>query len=212
MSLTPIGRYLVALLPPFLARGGDGSDQALWMGTIGELFQTAKGMISGGRRLLFSQTSTGAALDLLGDARRWVRLPAQSDDYYRWFVTRAFELWQEGGTIPGMVRAMNLLGLATAQVYEHRTRCRYHAGEDTYDGTQTFSVPGDNWALFDIVVDEAEWSMEDWFKTRVRSVVGRMKPARSMFSRFRCAGALTYDGSFDADGTALHDGQTRFWS
>lgn len=212
MTFGPIGRYLVDLLPPFLARGGDESEQALLLGVIGDLLDKVKAMVAAGRRLLFPQTSQGAALDLLGDARRWPRIEGQTDDEYRWFVTRAFELWQEGGTVPGLERALKLLGLSSAQVYEHHEHLVYLAGHKKLDGTWTLSEPGDNWALFDVVLEAAQWSLDETFKARVRAVVGRMKAARSKLARVRCSTALTLDGTWNLDGTALLDGQTRFWT
>jgi hypothetical protein len=74
---------------------------------------------------------------------------AQTENAFRIYLTQAFDLWAKGGTKEGIEEAVDLLGYATATVYDAHTI-------DLGPGPTTDSA----WARFIVVLADHPWTSD----------------------------------------------------
>lgn len=128
----------------------------------------------------FPRSSPEDGLSLLGDERRLPRFPDELTEAYRARLTGAFEFWQWAGTLRGLTLALEQLGYVPTVIEHFRTDPAIWAEFSVvlYPGVKRYgtwrvgrATVGDGKIVgLDITPDEAG---------RVRSVVGRVKPAHT---------------------------------
>lgn len=116
------------LLPRPLKRAGEESEIRKVVEVLASLFDDLKTAAFNVRRAWHTATAhdigDGLALDIIGADRNLRRYPGESNVDYQARLERAWELYQAGGTVPGMVLAMELIGIPDATVLEPRVRHR----------------------------------------------------------------------------------------
>jgi len=143
--------YLTFLLPKPLRKPDPAvTDIKRLAQVLGGLLDEAMESVFQVRRCWFpGACPDGEAIDLHGDERDIIRLPGESHNDYRARVMAAFETYLAGGTVPGIVMAMDLLGHPGATVQEPRTRYR-HDGRLRRDGSARWC--GVQWATFTVTL------------------------------------------------------------
>jgi len=166
-------------MPRVLKRAGDTvSDIRRAVQVLSSLFDDAKACAFRVRRAWLTKTSFGQALDIIGEGRKMPRHPGETDESYCARLLHARELYQKGGTVPGMALAMELLGYPDATAQEPRYWERWR-----YDGTVRFG-PGTQyggtyrWATFTVTLPEIAAMTPEQLALILRTVRA-WKPARS---------------------------------
>lgn len=130
--------YLWALLPrPFKVKSGDDPPETKrWANALGEVFDDIKISAFALRRSWIASTSEGKALDFHGEERNLPRYPGESDELYKGRVLAAYEMYALGGTDPGIIRTLELLGYPQAAIYPlYKEEARFQeAGGRLLDG------------------------------------------------------------------------------
>ena len=172
--------YLWFLLPRPLRHpsGLAASEIGRLVDVLGGLLDDARDAGFQVRRAWFPQTAAGAALDLHGAERELIRWPGESDDAYRARLVAAFELHQAGGTIPGMVLAMETLGHAGARVIEPREANIRLDGACDLDGSWTLGSRL-SWALFEVAIQAPADGLSADELARILHTVRTWKPAHT---------------------------------
>lgn len=228
--------YFWFLLPKPCKRAapGDQTEIRRVVEVLGSLFDDAKLAIFRVRRAWTTKTAPAEALDLIGADRDLRRMPGEEEDAYRRRLLSAFDLYQQGGTVPGMVLAMELLGYPGAEVSEPRSPRRYD-GSMRYAGTLRYGEV--EWALFTVTLDPGVSLTSERLDLVLRTI-HRWKPAHTMLAYLVLAPApwqddclptdagldlvmdhsmdladlyvwpvAIYDGTYQHDGAVLHDGE-----
>ena len=142
------GSYLINLLSRIFRR--DPEIQK-WVDSFGASLDEAKASIFAMRRAWFIQTASGYALDEHGKGRRLLRYPGESDEAYKMRLLAAYQIYAEGGTVPGIKHALERLGYPDAIVYElFKEQTRYIElggklldGAWSLDGARLLDAPPD---------------------------------------------------------------------
>ncbi|OHD25544.1 MAG: hypothetical protein A2064_00665 [Spirochaetes bacterium GWB1_66_5] len=199
---TEVGRLLAAL-----SEGADG----------------ARDLILALRRLWILGTSSGAGLDLHGEARTAPRWDDESDEDYQLRLMGLFQARLRQSTKQGMLALMAALGQPTATVLELYTLHAVQTFDGTwsFDGTRRYESPN-RWAEFAIVLPWGAETFTAELYRRWRTEVDRIKPAHTKLAYFELgmpldetwAGAVgeglsvevttqrRYDGTWTFDGAA----------
>jgi hypothetical protein len=144
---------------------------------LAAMFDDAKAAVFALRRAWITQTALADALELIGSDRTLRRLPGEDEEAYRRRLLNAFDTYQQGGTVPGMVLAMDLLGFPGAHVHEPRTP-RLYDGSYAHAGNMRY---GDVvWALFTVEFETTGLTAEQL--EHVIRTVNRWKPAHTMLA------------------------------
>jgi hypothetical protein len=85
---------------------------------LGVSFDDVKAVLFKARRSWLINTSSGEALDLHGEGRGIIRYPGETDELYARRVIAAYEIYAQGGTLPGMKRVLELIGYPDAVIHE----------------------------------------------------------------------------------------------
>jgi phage tail-like protein len=176
------GEYLWKLLPGVFKRKDDG-DVRRWVDVQGEVLDELKLSVFAMRRSWLIATAQGAALDAIGKSRKLPRYPGEDDEAYRRRLSAAWEIYSRGGTIPGMVEALRLIGYPDAEVhelYKDGPVSPFHNGAYRYDREVRHSG-GVRWAEFRVrtrLEDEKALTRTDM--AVLMDTIYRVKPARSM--------------------------------
>lgn len=96
---------------------------------------------------------------------------------YRQRLISAFDLYQQGGTVPGMILAMELLGYPNAKVAEPRTPRLY---DGAYSHTGTIRYGDIVWAVFTVEIETPALSPERL--DLILRTIDRWKPAHTMLA------------------------------
>lgn len=199
---------------------------------LASLFDDAKAAIFRVRRAWTTKVAPDAALDLIGADRDLRRLPGEDTEAYRARLLSAFDLYQQGGTVPGMVLAMDLLGYS-AKVEEPRTPRQYD-GSFVHGGSVRYGEV--EWALFTVSLDPGVSITLERLELILRTI-HRWKPAHTMLAYLVLAPSpwqdecvptdaelalafdyscdlsepyawpvAMYDGTYRHDGVVVHDG------
>jgi len=221
--MSAIGDYLWEWAPAWWRRGTDEARHLTE--ALSELLMGAKEGIFRARRAWLVQTAPEVVLPVHAEFRRMPRYPAESVEGWRARILDAFLLHQEGGTTPGIERALTALGFPGSTV-----QALYGQGTATYDATYAHDgeihYTGDPRAFeFDVqlVFDEALTAQQ---LANLRAEIGRRKSARDRFNAFQLemplgedAGAAPqddlmtvtvslwaqYDGEFKHDESLTYD-------
>lgn len=207
------------LLPPW-ARGTEVGRllQALSAGADG-----ARDTILALRRLWVLATSSGAGLDLHGEARTAPRWDDESDEDYQLRLMGLFQTRLRQSTKQGMLALMAALGHPDAAVLELYTlhSVQTFDGTWTFDGSRLYESPN-RWAEFAILLPWDTSPFTGELFRRWRAEVNRIKPAHTKLAYFQLAlpladvweGAaneslsveattqLRYDGTWTFDGSS----------
>lgn len=176
----PIADYLWFLLPTPLksAAAGVATDVRRTVDVLGTLLDDARAAAFTVRRAWFPQTGAGAALDLHGLERQIARGPEEADDAYCVRLAGAFELYEQSGTVPGMVLAMTSLGHEGATVIEPRDVNVRLDGSRVLDGSW-FLDARLTWATFMVQIAAVEGGLDNEGVLQILRTVRKWKPAHT---------------------------------
>lgn len=176
------GEYLWRLLSSPFKRSEDG-DVRRWVDVQGETLDNLKLSIFKMRRSWLIATAQGEALDAIGRSRKLPRYPGEDDKAYRRRLSAAWEIYSRGGTIPGMVEALRLIGYPDAQVhelYKDGPVSPFHDGTYRYNHEVRHSG-GVRWAEFRVRARmEEDKALTRTDMAVLMDTIYRVKPARSM--------------------------------
>lgn len=145
--------YILSLLPGFLRRpDGTKTDIERWAEALGVSLDDLKQAIFKVRRAWLIDTATGPALDLHGRDRGISRLPGESDESYRQRLKAAYQTYALGGTNPGLVAVLKVMGYPEARIHElfkDGVVTPLHNGQNSYNGAARHQG-GVRWAEFKI--------------------------------------------------------------
>lgn len=201
--MSEFSNYLWELLSKPFKKKKD-TDVQKWVQVCGEILDEVKQCIFNVRKQWSVFTATGEALDAIGYGRRISRYPGEDDEQYRRRILLAFNLYSQGGTLPGMLSALSLIGYPNASIIEayNDLAVRYdgtyryngnakhdggiilwwtwHNGVHKYDGSirhqKCLSV---NWAIFRVII-QTDKLLSNSEVTVLLDTVFRMKPAHTM--------------------------------
>lgn len=132
MGAAEVKSWLWSLVPRgFRASSESDPETDAWLGWLAQMFATATDAAIAARRAWFPETCADDELALHGRRRGIPRHPGESAAVYRARLVDAWALKSEAGTVPGVERAIRLLGYPTATVYE----CYRDGAVARYDGT-----------------------------------------------------------------------------
>jgi hypothetical protein len=195
MTTRPFFPYLWFLLPKPLkapehvsAPGGgrprrhgrDENEIERTVQVLASLLDDLKSAVFSVRSSWVTASAEGQALDLIGADRMLRRIPGESDDDYRARLLAAFDLYQQGGTLPGMKLAMELVGEPEAEVEEPRVPA-YHDGTLHRDGG-AFHGGWVSWARFMVKLALREAGLPADHLATVLRQVDEWKPAHTMLA------------------------------
>jgi hypothetical protein len=139
-------RFLMYVLPGWLkAPDPVVTDVKRLVQVFGELLDAARNSAYQVRRCWFVQTCPDGALPLHGWERDIEALPGEPPEQHRARLMAAFQTYLAGGTVPGIVMAVELLGHPGATVLEPRAQY-LHDGRLTRDGSARYGAV--QWAVF----------------------------------------------------------------
>jgi hypothetical protein len=180
----PFLPYLWFLLPRTLkpADGTTDSELGKAVEVLASLLDDARQAVFDARRAWLPATSNEEALDILGADRLIHRMQGESDEDYQQRVMAAFDLHRQGGTEPGMVMAMVLMGFDWATVDEPRDPITWHLdGAVTLDG-MTLIGGRTRWAEFIVTLPAPPEGMTAERLADVLRQVRTWKPAHTMLA------------------------------
>lgn len=205
--MTTFFPYLWFLLPKPLKRtvGELETEVRRTVDVLASMLDDARQMVFDVRRAWMPHTASGAALDQHGIERWMTREPGETDEQYQARLAAAFELHQQGGTIPGMVLAMERLGYDDAEVIEPKTASTRHDGAASYDGSVRYDSVL-SWATFIVRVEASADGLSEDELARLLRTVRRSKPAHTMLAWLAVSTTPLLDDEFgeaDDDGLFL---------
>lgn len=103
------------------------------------------------------------ALDRHGAILDVRKMDSEEWEAYRERLMRAYEIFRLGGTEPGMLLAMETVGLNTAYVVEHYK-----------------TIGRDEWAVFSVVVPIDDWAASGLDYRDIDRLIWRWKPAHTL--------------------------------
>lgn len=168
----------------------EDSDAWVWFQGIGPAYDDAKGVIFSIREQALVATATGDGLDKLGKDRKMPRLAGETDDDYRKRLLAAYDIYREGGTEPGLLRVLSILGYPVAEVYplyKEKYKWRFIDGSRTLDGlTPLASLQTDansnylgRWAEFLVKLNIGDQPYLPIHHAAVKFAVNKSKPGES---------------------------------
>jgi hypothetical protein len=205
-----MGLGLWGLLPRplrLLDRKGVAAQARLLCLACGELLAELLGKLQQLRDNRHPLLAAEWALPFLAWERWLPQLGGETIEQWRSRLRDAFLLHQEGGTNPGVLRVLRLLGFASAEVYEHFNHAWYYNGQVAYDGSRPYGGPTDTWAHFSVVFPGV-WLMASDVVTRLRAAVAKVKAGHALLASFRGRVDTFYDGTWAYDGSVMYDGET----
>ncbi|WP_435924809.1 hypothetical protein [Paenibacillus sp. DYY-L-2] len=164
-------------------------------GVIGGMLDDAKQAAFRVRELKFIMTSEGRALDLHGIDRKMPRLAGESDESYRKRLLAAYDLYREGGTMPGMKRVLESLGYPAAEIYPlYREKYKFHLqdGQLLMDGTQSMTAKEEGanvdylskWSQFLVYLNASDEALLERDRDRLLHMINKAKPIESKLYAF----------------------------
>lgn len=103
------------------------------------------------------------ALDQHGAVLDFRKLDTETWEAYRLRLLRAYEIFRLGGTEPGMLLAMETIGLPTAYIVEHY-----------------LTIGRSEWAIFSVVVPIDDWAASGLVLADVDRLIWKWKPAHTL--------------------------------
>jgi len=204
------GSDLFELLPRpmrLVERKGIVAEAHAWLWGVGESLVKLQVALSTFRRNRHPATAADDVLRWLGWERWTPRLAGEEMASWRMRLRQAFAVHQEGGTNPGVLRVLRLLGHGSAEIYEHFNHVWYYNGQVAYDGSHPYGESNDTWAHFSVVFP-GTWVLAGDVVARLRAAVDKVKAAHATLASFRGRVDTFYDGTWAYDGTVMYDGQT----
>lgn len=189
-----IGQYLYDLLPRPLRIGGAGgvvTEIRRIATVIGDALEEAQTAVMTAALARHPRSAGEGCLELIGFERMMPQLPGETLASYRERLRSAFALWQEGGTDPGLIRAMKLLGFQSPSVHHHRDDVIYLDGSHDFDGTWLLNPY--TWSEFSLMLDLLDVPFDSEFLTRIRSLVRTLKAAHAVLRELRLQGPALED-------------------
>lgn len=178
------GEYILSLLPGFLRRrDGTKTDIERWAEALGVSLDELKQAIFRVRRAWLLDTATGQALDLHGQDRGIPRLPGENDDSYRQRLKAAYQTYALGGTNPGLVEVLKVMGYPNARIHElfkDGVVLPLHNGQNFYNGAVRHQG-GVRWAEFKIFMGIEEG--KDYAAAERRVLVTAINKAKASHSK-----------------------------
>jgi hypothetical protein len=189
------GEYILSLLPGFLRRrDGTKTDIERWAEALGVSLDELKQAIFKVRRAWLLDTATGQALDLHGTDRGIPRLPGESDDSYRQRLKAAYQTYALGGTNPGLVEVLKVMGYPNARIHElfkDGVVVPLHNGQNLYNGAARHQG-GVRWAEFKIfmgIEDGKDYAAAE--RQALLAAIKKVKASHSMLAALALELALT---------------------
>lgn len=170
-------QYVQQLLPRWLK--GDRPQARALADTIADLLQQAQDVLLAAGYQASVLRATGSALDLIGTGRRMPRMANEADQEYRRRLVTAYQVYRRGGTVPGLVLALQSLGLADVAVIEGPRVYRYN-GELKHNGRAYYRYRL-RWAEFALRWQLAAGMDAAAVRQRVAAVVAVLKPAHAVY-------------------------------
>lgn len=156
-------RQLQSESAPKALRGKRGS---AWMRAHGRAKDWTQDAVRQAVRAGLVAVAPVDALGYDGNERNLPRYPGDTDETYRARLQRAWELWQQAGTRPGLLAVLDALGFANAAI--HTARDPIPPGESSWppDGDPS------NWSRFWVFLDVSagsnpfNWQRVPWGSRR----------------------------------------------
>ncbi|MTI82753.1 MAG: hypothetical protein FH756_02405 [Firmicutes bacterium] len=155
---------------------------------LGPNYDEAKQAIFALREQALVATAYGNGLDQLGKDREMPRYRGEKDDEYRRRLLAAVNIYSEGGTKPGMERALSILGYTNSEVYPlylEKYKWRLLDSSLILDGSATLE-PLDSTAKLDYLGRWAEFIIklnlgdDPFLETQylvAREMINKVKPS-----------------------------------
>ncbi|MDI3480780.1 MAG: hypothetical protein PWQ97_435 [Tepidanaerobacteraceae bacterium] len=149
--MSDFGNYIKELLRGILRQGKDSEIDKL-ADAVGINQDELKKIIFHIRRAWNVATAIGPELDAHGEDRKMPRYAGEDDETYRNRLLAAYIIYSEGGTNPGIIHALNILGFTDVDIYELYKDTSYiprFDGTFMYNNVKTHSGEY-KWAQFDV--------------------------------------------------------------
>ena len=139
------------------------------------------------RKQFLIKTCDETTLMSYGQALNIPKFDSETVEQYRDRLLGAWDYFRLGGTIPGMLAALEAMGYQQVTILEHYTIAT----------PETLST---EWATFSVLIDLAELEAGTYTRDEVQSLIRRIKPAHTLgASRLTCLITDSADGLTDTD-------------